>query len=71
MYTKEIQSLVTRLLAIQEMQTSQCPQLGHKFTFILDLTAPQKLERSRLTLLKVVIEKNLARNVGHDIYIFY
>ena len=68
MYTKEIQSLVTRLLAIQEMQTSHFPQLGHKCTFILDPTAPQKLERLRLTLLKVVIEYNLARNVGHDIF---
>ena len=67
MYTKEIQSLATPLLAIQEMQASHFPQLGHKCTFILDPTAPQKLERLRLTLLKVVIEYNLARNVGHDI----
>ena len=56
MYTKEIQSLGTPLLAIQETQTSHCPQLGHKCIFILDLPAPQKLERSRLTLLKVLIE---------------
>ena len=67
MYTKEIQSLATPLLAIQEMKTSHCHQLGHNCTFILDPTAPQKLERLRLTLLKVVIEYNLARNVGHDI----
>ena len=56
MYTKGIQSLATPLLAIQEMPTSHCPQLGHKCTFILDPTAPQKLERLRLTLPKVVIE---------------
>ena len=55
MYTKEIQSLATPLLAIQETPTSHCPQLGHKCSFILDQPAPQKLERSRLTLLKVVI----------------
>ena len=67
MYTKEIQSLATPLLAIQEMPTSHCPQLGHKCTFILDPTAPQKLERLRLTLPKVVMKYNLARNVGHDI----
>ena len=68
MYTKEIQSLETPLLAIQETQTFHCPLLGHKCTFTLDLPAPQKLERSRLTLLKVLIEYNLARNVGHDIF---
>ena len=56
MYTKEIQSLAHPLLAIQGMQTSHYPQLGHKCTFILDPPAPQKLERSRLTLLKVDIE---------------
>ena len=67
MYTKEIQYLAPPLLAIQEMQTSHSPQLGHKCTFILDPPVPQNLERSRLTLLKVVIEYHLARNVGHDI----